>query len=157
LEQNLRTEYTKNKNNNTQVTDELSSLGNELNTGEDELNPNMDNSLDKLENPNENTAPKADVANISKPNNKDNHKPNLSEKHILNHKLGDIAEPTVDNKANNVKPINKTPPVSLDVNAPNVYKHDDVQVKNGEVHIDSTLIIGKRDDLNLKHSKMRNK
>ncbi len=29
-----------------------------------------------------------------------------------------------------------------DIDVPSVYKHDDVHVKGGEVHIDSTIIIG---------------
>jgi hypothetical protein len=158
IEKNLRDLSIKNlikntnRNNETQPADEFSSLGNELETGGDELNSKLDDSLDKLENPNETTtitntnksAGKIQAINSSKLNNLLNNAQSLNNEHTKT-------------QANNSNLINKKiTPVIQDVNAPNVYKHDDVQVKNGEVHIDSTLIIGKRDDLNLKHSVRKN-
>ena len=51
---------------------------------------------------------------------------------IHNHTHGDI------HNINHTKYNNST----KDIEVPNVYKHDDVHVKEGEVHIDSTIIIG---------------
>lgn len=60
-------------------------------------------------------------------NQEDDHK-------IHNHTQEDIY------KINHTKYNNST----KDIEVPNVYKHDDVHVKEGEVHIDSTIIIGNK-------------
>jgi hypothetical protein len=60
-----------------------------------------------------------------KTNQEDNHKAH-------NHTLENF------HNRNQTKFVNST----KEIEVPNVYKHDDVQVKGGEVHIDSTIIIG---------------
>jgi hypothetical protein len=71
-------------------------------------------------------------------------KPEIVEEPVHHHKMNEEDNHKAHNHTlhnfnrNQTKFVNST----KEIEVPNVYKHDDVQVKGGEVHIDSTIIIG---------------
>ncbi len=124
--------------NNSNITNNKNNTKNDVLALEKELS---EGSSKIFEQPKESVA-KPMVMALNKPI--DNTKSN-SENEELEKPAADNFTPlkNIEINKNKVKKQIITKP-SNDVKVPNVYKHDDIKVKDGNVSIDSTLIIGQR-------------
>lgn len=105
-----------------------------------EINTSTNSKGDKQENESTNKQDKSKdnlIENNSKTTKENTPKPNNDKDKVK-------SDQNDKTKLDNVKTQNNNKNITNgDIDVPNVYKHDNIQVKNGEVNIEATLIIGK--------------